>query len=237
MYADERRTIIEEAAPAVHSKNKIEISNPCTIFITTKGWIINKSGWGIENDKIPTKQDDSIEYSIELNTNEDFVMMDTQGRGFSLRANEINSGNKWIPIKSILEIRDINYASKIGGSILLSSKDGYGFVLDTKQLLTRNKSGKVVMTGTSDINRPIGIKDELLVSVYSDDKRLLIYEITEIKKLNKGKGVQLIKLPKGVMMQEINIFSNSLNVDGKKVPKTKLDYYTLSRAKRGKMFG
>lgn len=237
MYADERRTLIQEANPVVHSKKKIEISNPCTIFITEKGWLINKNGWSLENDKIPTKQDDKIEYSIEINTNEEFVMLDTQGRGFSLRANEVNSGTKWMPIKSLVEINNINYAGKAGEQVLLSSKDGYGFIINSEQFLTRNKSGKVIMTGAGEINKAIVMKDEELVATYSNDKRLLIYKTEEIKRLNKGKGVQLIKLPKGVNMEEIVVFKDHLNINGKKVPKTKIEYYTLSRAKRGKMFG
>jgi topoisomerase-4 subunit A len=236
LYADDRRTIIKAATPVVASKNKIEISNPCTIFITEKGWLINKNGWGIENTAIPTKQDDTIIYSIEINTNEDFVMLDNGGKGFSLRANEVASSAKWTPIKSLVEIKDINYAGKVGEMILLSSGDGYGFVLDNKQLLTRNKNGKVVMTTAAEINKPIIINDDELVAVYSSDKRLLVYELSEIKTLNKGKGVQLMKLPSGVLMDELVLFTDKLVINGKKVPKTKIEYYTISRAKRGKMF-
>jgi topoisomerase-4 subunit A len=83
---------------------------------------------------------------------------------------------------------------------LLSTDAGYGFVVTLGDLQTRQRAGKIVLTVPpgSHVLAPVPIQeaDRMTdrVAVVSNAGRLLIFPLSELPQLGKGKGVKLIGL-------------------------------------------
>lgn len=125
---------------------------------------------------------------------------------------------------------------------LLASDAGYGFVARFADMTTDRKAGKSLVTV------PKGAKTLLphLVNNYEADRiaavtsegRLLVFPVSELPQLGKGKGVKIIGLKKDRMI-DIAVLppGGTLIVhSGKrymKLPQSDLQYYEAKRALRG----
>jgi topoisomerase-4 subunit A len=81
--------------------------------------------------------------------------------------------------------------------VLLGSEAGYGFVGSLKEMVTKNRSGKAVL------NVPVGsfalppsiVVEDTLVAVITNTGRLLVFELSQVPELNRGKGSKLMNIP------------------------------------------
>jgi topoisomerase-4 subunit A len=83
---------------------------------------------------------------------------------------------------------------------VLASDAGYGFVVALGDLQTRQRAGKVVLTVPPGSHilapAPIQLNGELadMVAVASNTGRLLIFPLTQLPRLSRGKGHKLMGL-------------------------------------------
>ena len=80
---------------------------------------------------------------------------------------------------------------------LVASTAGYGFRVQLKDLSTKNRAGKVLLTlpKNSTVLRPavVGAGNDL-VAIVTRQGRLLVFAITELPVLARGKGNKLIQI-------------------------------------------
>ena len=81
--------------------------------------------------------------------------------------------------------------------MLLGSDAGYGFVGPLKEMATKNRSGKAVLNvpDGSVALPPLIVGDDTLVAVITNTGRLLVFELSQVPKLNRGKGSKLMNIP------------------------------------------
>jgi topoisomerase-4 subunit A len=133
---------------------------------------------------------------------------------------------------------------------LLASNHGYGFRVQVKELQTKNKAGKAVisLSEQAKVLSPLAIPDDnALLAVVTLQGRLLIFPIAELPVLARGKGNKMIQIsPEDLASNKdavvtMAIFSaqNSLKLlSGKRTLSLKesdLKLYTAARAKRGSL--
>jgi topoisomerase-4 subunit A len=84
--------------------------------------------------------------------------------------------------------------------VLLGSSAGYGFVARLGELFAKNKAGKAVLSvGSARALPPVPIGDletDLLAAV-TDAGRLLVFPVSELPQLARGKGVKILNIPRG----------------------------------------
>jgi len=84
-------------------------------------------------------------------------------------------------------------------NILLSSDAGYGFVSTIGDLLSKKKAGKASLTlpGGSQVMKVVNVNnlETQFVAVTTNRGRLLVFPISELPVLSKGKGNKLIQIP------------------------------------------
>jgi topoisomerase-4 subunit A len=140
---------------------------------------------------------------------------------------------------------------------LLASDGGYGFVTTLEQLTGKNKSGKAALTlprGCA-VLPPVevptvpeaadGTPAALEVAVVSNEGRLLVFPLSELPEMSKGKGNKMLSIP-GERAANREEFVRSLVVlpagatlvvhAGKRKTLLKgadLDYYRGERGRRG----
>jgi len=81
---------------------------------------------------------------------------------------------------------------------LVSTDDGYGFVVRLEDMMTRLKAGKAIVNvgKGATVLRPqrVGSYETDRVAAASTEGKLLVFDVAELPALPRGKGVQTIKL-------------------------------------------
>lgn len=250
-FEDERRTLIKEAEAIKVSAISTIVEEDVTVIITKNGWLTSRKGHQISLDSLQLKESDKVAYCLEGKNSQNVAVLSSSGRIFNLKTIDIPNGKNFIHIERLCDLKGANvihawYAKE--SDYLVYNNDGYGFITEGGSLQTKNKAGKAFMNlpnEDSEIKVPILLRKEdedKWVSIITNDNRLLCFtmkELRELKKLEKGKGYQLVKLVDNVKIDELKIIDpNKYYVkDGRK--KLKLneneDVFLSKRARRGKI--
>lgn len=211
-FEDERRTLIEEAETVVLTKLDKVIEEPITIIYTKDGWLTQRKGHNIEIDTLLLKQGDSILQKFECKSIDNMALISSDGRSYTIKSIEIPNGKNFIHINSLLDLKGASVIDVIipkdGEKRLFSNSGGYGFISETMNLISKGKAGKHFMSlsdGDEIFKSLIFNEDLNRVNVISTDNRLLSFPISEMKELEKGKGVQIIKLVDNNKIKDISI--------------------------------
>ncbi len=80
--------------------------------------------------------------------------------------------------------------------MLVAKTSGYGFICTYGDLLSRQKAGKAFLTieDGATILPPTRVVDADHIAALSEDGRLLVFPLDQMKRLSGGKGVQIIGL-------------------------------------------
>ena len=79
---------------------------------------------------------------------------------------------------------------------MIASAEGRGFVMNASDMVASTKSGKQILTGSSPLLVCTEIKGDHIACV-GENRKMLIYPISELPQLAKGKGVILQKYKDG----------------------------------------
>jgi topoisomerase-4 subunit A len=132
--------------------------------------------------------------------------------------------------------------------LVLASSHGYGFKVQLKELLSKNKAGKLLisLSDGATVLSPVSLHSEAdLLAVATLQGRLLLFPVTELPALSKGKGNKLIQIPVADLISGTDavisitaIAEKSLLkvISGKQfviLKEADIAHYLGSRAKRG----
>jgi topoisomerase-4 subunit A len=80
--------------------------------------------------------------------------------------------------------------------LLVAKTSGYGFICTYADLLSRQKAGKAFLSVEegATILPPLRLAGKDHLAALSEDGRLLIFPLEQMKRLSAGKGVQIIGL-------------------------------------------
>jgi topoisomerase-4 subunit A len=204
-FGDKRRSpIVErEAAKAIEASALIP-SEPVTVILSERGWVRAGKGHDLDPGALQYKAGDAFLHAAKGRTNQLAVFLDSTGRSYALPAHELPSAKgHGEPLTSSLAPPP--GASWIGALMgepdelyLMSTDDGYGFVIRFEELLTDRKAGKAIVNVSdgASLLRPQRVADfghDLLAAATTEGK-LLLFPINELPQLGRGKGVQTIKV-------------------------------------------
>ncbi|WP_306670811.1 DNA gyrase C-terminal beta-propeller domain-containing protein, partial [Endozoicomonas sp. SESOKO4] len=81
---------------------------------------------------------------------------------------------------------------------LLASDAGYGFVVQHSDMVSKNKAGKALLTlpKYSQVMSPVPVtaEDQVLAAI-TNEGRMLVFPLSELPKLARGKGNKIINIP------------------------------------------
>jgi topoisomerase-4 subunit A len=253
-FGDERRSPIEErpAAKALDESALIP-SEPVTVIVSERGWVRAAKGHDIDPAELGYKSGDGYLCSARGRTNQTAVFFDATGRAYSAPAHTLPSARgQGEPLTS--NFKTPAGATFVGVALgpddslwLLASDAGYGFVGRFEDLLTRQTSGKAVVTVPKGAQalapQPVGSFEEDLLAAATSEGYLLVFEVKEMSQLSKGKGVKILNIPKKKAGQETLVAAVALAKTatlrvhaGKRYIHLKpgeLDHFWSARALRG----
>ena len=201
-FGDERRTLMEAVTPI--SQGEIAVPDePVTVIISKNGWVRSRQGHGIDPAGITYKTGDFPWLVAETRTVWPLIVIDSNGRSYSVRVSDLPGGRgDGAPLNTMIEFQE-------GGKLALALTDapeskylvagsaGYGFVASVADMVARNKAGKTFLAldkGEKPLPPAPALGDT--VAVLTQGGRLLLFPLSELKEMAKGKGLMLIDLTK-----------------------------------------
>jgi topoisomerase-4 subunit A len=200
-FADARRTLIEAVAPVAVSHNVPD--EPITVTLSRNGWIRSRQGYALDASQFAWKAGDVPLAILETRTVSPVVMLDTQGRAYTVRAAEIPGGRgDGVPVTTLIELQP---GAKVVAAIcgapeqkyLVAGSGGYGFVATLDDMVSKQRAGRAFMTLGADEEpiAPVTLVAGLdHVAALSSRGRLLVFPLAEMREVPRGRGVIIMGL-------------------------------------------
>jgi topoisomerase-4 subunit A len=200
-HGDARRTIIEPAAMASRSEVAAVADEPVTLIVSDKGWARVRQGHGLDLSAVAYKDGDGPGSTHECRSVDSLVIISSEGRAFTVAIAALPDGRGMgAPLPSFIDIGAGRIAHVLTGlpedELLIAKTSGYGFICSYADLLSRQKAGKSFLSveDGAGVLPPVRVAGMDHVAALSDDGRLLVFPLAQMKRLSGGKGVQIIGL-------------------------------------------
>ena len=204
-FGDQRRSpIVTRDEASVIDVTALTPTEAVTVTLSAKGWIRAAKGHDIDAQALSYKSGDAYKMAVKGKSNQMAIFFDTAGRAFSLAAHTLPSArSQGEPLTGRVKSQARGFDAVIMGQddekVLLASDAGYGFIAKIGDLITKNKSGKVVIRipENGHVLSIYSISDaakDNIVAV-TNIGRLLMFPVNELPELAKGKGNKIINIP------------------------------------------
>jgi topoisomerase-4 subunit A len=252
-FGDKRRTRIEESEKAVIETPIID--EPVTVIFSAKGWVRARQGWEVDPASLSFKEGDSLMSLIKCRTVDPVVFVDSKGRAYTVEAVQLPPARgDGAPASSLVEVQDgahILYclSGKPETKVLVATTAGYGFLCAVRDMISSRRAGREFMTvDEGGTPLPPFIYEEAkgnYVAALSQNGRLLLFAIDELKVLAKGRGMIVMGLDEGeklfgaVVSDRPKLIVRGITRGGKEkeflLEKDKLAHHVLKRARMGRV--
>ncbi|MBU6460532.1 MAG: DNA topoisomerase IV subunit A [Proteobacteria bacterium] len=254
-YGDDRRTLIQEASSASFTRSVV--NEPVTIILSQKGWVRLRSGHGIDLNAQNYKSGDQYLSHVETRSVDQVYFLDELGRAYSVAVANIPGGRgDGVPVATLVDLQQgarvlFMLSGKSEDLYLFSCNGGYGFMASLEDLASRNRSGKTFMTlYEQEIPLlPVRVTNPQYekLALLSDDYRLLVFALSEVKMMSRGRGLMLMKLNSTSRLINVAVLGEKKlklvgqGRSGKVVEQIlqneMLDTFISGRAKKGALLG
>ena len=205
-YGDNRRSpIVARAEAKALSENELMPTEPVTVVLSEKGWVRCAKGHDIDATGLSYKAGDSFKAAAAGRSNQFAVLIDSTGRSYSLAAHTLPSARgQGEPLTGRLTPPpgasfDCVLLPEDDALYVIASDAGYGFVVKGEDLQAKNKAGKALLSlpnGAKVIApRPVADREHNWLAAVTTEGRLLIFKVSDLPQLGKGKGNKIIGIP------------------------------------------
>ena len=243
----ERRTDFAEAQDfqGVPIEAMIE-REPITVVCSVMGWIRAMNGHIDLDRELKFKDGDGPAIIFHAQTTDKLLALGSNGRFYTLLASNLPGGRGMgEPLRLMVDIPDeakiVNIMPYIPDQrLLLASSAGDGFIVRHDDVIAQTKNGKQILNvkGNSLAKVCRNINGDH-IAVVGENRKVLIFSITELPEMVRGKGVRLQKYKEGGL-SDITTFDLSnglswLDPAGRTRTETNLEEWTGKRATAGRM--
>ena len=255
-FSDERKSpiVVRDESKALTESDLIP-SESVTIILSKMGWVRCAKGHDLDPQALNYKSGDSYGSSAKGKSNQSVVFIDSSGRSYSQLAHTLPSARgqgepltgRFNPLAGSVFVDTL--MAKDSQQFLFSSDAGYGFVGKFEDTITRNKNGKALVSLPSGAKildaQPVYDYEHQLCVAVSNEGRMLVFPISDLPQLSKGKGNKIIGIPSAKLkLREEFVVSTAvissnqslLVYSGKRYLRLKpsdLEHYRGERGRRG----
>ncbi|SEP56611.1 topoisomerase-4 subunit A [Ectothiorhodospira magna] len=205
-FGDDRRSpIVSRAAAQALDESALIPSEPLTVVLSRMGWVRAAKGHEVDAAGLNYKSGDGFLSASPGRSNQQAVFIDSTGRTYALAAHTLPSARgQGEPLSGRLSPPDgACFVGVMMGApddlYLLTTDHGYGFICALEDLISRNRSGKVVLTVPEGarVLPPVRIQNlaRQRLAVATSDGHLLITALADLPRMAKGKGNRIIHIP------------------------------------------
>ena len=242
-----RRTIFTEAGEIEEVPLEAMIDRePITIVCSQMGWIRAMTGHIDLARELKFKDGDGPRFIFHAETTDRLLVFASNGRFYTLSAANLPGGRGMgeplrlmVDLPNEADIIDI-LIHKPGRKLLVASSAGDGFIVPEDDVLAQTRSGKQVLNVRADVRAKTcsPIQGDH-VAVVGENRKMLVFALSELPEMGRGKGVRLQKYKDGGM-SDVATFAMAaglswLDPAGRTRTENELAEWTSKRASAGKM--
>lgn len=215
-FGDARRTLLADAPTIEFIPDEALIEKePIMVVCSDKGWIRAMKGHNVSQDDLKYKDGDEGRFVFPAQTTDKIVLFATNGRFYTLGGDKLPSGRGFgepvrlmIDLPNDADIIDL-FVYNDKEKLLIASDSGYGFIVPASEVFAQTRNGKQVLNVKAPdeamICYKIG-KDDTHVATIGKNRKMLVFPISELPEMNKGKGVILQKYKDGGL-SDLKVFN------------------------------
>lgn len=219
-YGDSRRTVFG-SLPEVQQvpiEAMIEVE-PMTVFCSAKGWIKVVKGHVEGDNYVKYKEGDKANFIFHVQSIDNIALFISNGRFYTLSVDKLSKGRGYgEPVRLLIDIKSedkvVNMfilSKELDRKFLLVCNNGKGFLISEKNIIAHKRVGKQIL----DVNNSVGthcvvVKGDYVATI-GENRKLLLFHISNIPEMTKGKGVILQRFKSG-SLSDIKVIN--LNKDG-----------------------
>jgi len=243
----ERRTDFAEAQDFEEVPIEAMIERePITVVCSVMGWIRAMNGHIDLDRELKFKDGDGPAIIFHAQTTDKLLALGSNGRFYTLLASNLPGGRGMgEPLRLMVDIPDeakiVNIMPYIPDQkLILASSAGDGFIVRHDDVIAQTKNGKQILNvkGNSVAKVCRNINGDH-IAVVGENRKVLIFSITELPEMVRGKGVRLQKYKEGGLsdITTFDLFNGLSWLDpaGRTRTETNLEEWTGKRATAGRM--
>ncbi|OZA12663.1 MAG: DNA topoisomerase IV subunit A, partial [Rhodobacterales bacterium 17-64-5] len=200
-----RRTTFAVAGETIEITAEAMIERePITVICSQMGWIRSLKGHVDLTTEQKFKDGDGPRFAFHSETTDKILIIAANGRFFTLMGVNLPGGRGMgEPVRLMVDLPNDTAIMDLmifrpGEKLLLASTAGDGFVVNSDEVLAQTRAGKQVLTmaegaKTAVCRRVLGDH----VAVVGENRKVLIFPLTQVPEMTKGKGVRLQKYKDG----------------------------------------
>jgi topoisomerase IV subunit A len=221
---------------------------PITVVCSEKGWIRSLKGHIEDTSTLTYKDGDEGRFAIKAMTTDKIMLFTSSGKFFTLEGAKLPGGRgHGEPLRLLADMEATDqiislFVYQSGDKRILASTDGDGFIVNEDDCVANTRKGKQVLNvkvpAEALVCRPVlGNADH--VATIGENRKLLIFKMSELPEMARGKGVRLQKFKDGQLSDATTLnFKEGLNwIDssGRSWTVTDLLEWLGERAQSGKL--
>jgi len=208
------------------------VDEPVTVVVSQKGWVRARQAHGHEASSFAFKAGDGLYGTFECRTVDTLLIFGSNGRVYSVPVAVLpGARGDGQPVTTLIELEPGTqvahyFAGPAQTTLLLSGSGGYGFLASVEHMVSRNKSGKsfISLAEGETVCAPSLVggaganpaaPPATHVACASTGGRILTFEITELKLMEKGgRGLTLIDLEPKDALAGAAAYTRSVKIEG-----------------------
>ena len=218
---DQRRTRLD-VLPVIEGDpmDMLVEKEPITIVCSEKGWIRAIKGHIDLESEVKFKEGDGPQHMLHAETTDKLLIIGDNGRFYTLSCDKLPGGRGFgEPVTLMVELGSetsiINIMLAKSGKVLLAADTGHGFIADIESNIAQTRNGKQVMTLAGDAKVMVAtaaVGD--MVAVVGANRKMLVFPISELPEMNRGRGVTLQRYKDG-SLADACVFTREIGLSWK----------------------
>jgi len=180
---------------------------PITVVVSEKGWLRAMKGHLTDHSLFSFKEGDSLKLAFPAQTTDKILIFTTGGKFYTIGADRLPGGRgHGEPIRIIVDMENDQdivtaFVHDPKRKLLLASHAGNGFVVSEGDVVANTRKGKQVMNvkAPDEATRCIPVAGDH-VAIVGKNRKMLVFPLSEIPEMSRGKGVRLQKYKDGGML-------------------------------------
>lgn len=211
-----RRTLVSGAPEIIEVPLEAMIERePITVILSEKGWIRALKGHVEISEDIKFKEGDKLKLGMHMQTTDKILFFASNGRFYTVMADKLPRGRGFgEPLRLLIDLPEDDdivcmRIYRPGEKLLVVSKRGKGFFVKEDDVVAQTRNGKIIL------NVPEGDRAQFCIpaggnmaAVIGDNRKLLVFETSEIPEMTRGQGVFMQKYKEdGCGVSDIKLFN------------------------------
>ena len=195
-----RRSIFGDPPKAVVIPIAQVEKEPVTVVCSSGGWIRCMKGHIANSDELKYKDGDGEKFILPCQSTDKITLFASNGKFYTLDVAKLPSGRGFgEPVRLSIDIPQEHdllslFVHDPNRSLLMLSSDGRGFIVKEQDVVAQTKNGKQVLN-LPDNEKAVAcaVANGEWVAIVGDNRKMVIFETSEIPVMNRGRGVILQK--------------------------------------------